>query len=61
MSVAANGRLHDCEVTGETPANFGFGDAALKLARYMRIAPKTIDGQPVDGGVLVEPIKFRLR
>lgn len=59
--VSAGGRLHDCQVSGETPENFGFGDAAIKLARYMRIAPKTIDGQPVDGGVLVEPIKFRLK
>jgi protein TonB len=59
--VAASGQLHDCQVSGETPENFGFGRAAIQLARYMKIAPKTIDGQPVDGGILVEPIKFRLK
>lgn len=59
--VAANGQLRNCQVSGETPENFGFGQAAIKLARYMRIAPKTVDGQPVDGGILVEPIKFRLK
>jgi protein TonB len=59
--VSASGQLHDCQVSGETPENYGFGQAAIKLARYMRIAPKTIDGQPVDGGILVEPIKFRLK
>jgi periplasmic protein TonB len=59
--VSADGRLHDCQVSGETPQNFGFGQAAIKLARYMRIAPKTVDGRPVDGGALIEPIKFRLK
>jgi protein TonB len=59
--VNAAGQLHDCQANGETPKNLGFAQAALKLSRYMRIAPKTIDGQPVDGGVLVEPIKFRLK
>jgi protein TonB len=59
-AVTAGGQLRDCRVTGESPQNLGFGEAALKLARYLQIAPKTVDGQPVDGGVLIVPISFRL-
>lgn len=59
-SVTASGQLQACRVTGEAPDNMGFGQAALKLARYLQIAPKTIDGKPVDGGILVVPITFRL-
>ncbi|HEY8572426.1 energy transducer TonB [Phenylobacterium sp.] len=59
-SVLASGQLRECRVTGEAPDNMGFGQAALKLARYLQIAPKTIDGKPVDGGILVVPIQFRL-
>lgn len=58
--VLASGRLTGCRITGETPKNFGFGEAALKLSRFLQIAPKTIDGRPVDGGVLIVPISFRL-
>jgi len=59
--VAANGQARACRVTGETPANHGFGAAAVKLSRYLQIAPKTVDGRPVDGGILIVPISFRLK
>lgn len=59
-TVTAGGQVRDCRVTGETPDTMGFGQAALKLSRFLQIAPKTIDGQPVDGGILIVPIQFRL-
>jgi protein TonB len=58
--VVASGKLADCRVVGETPPNAGFGDAALKLSAFFRMTPRTIDGEPVDGGQTRISIAFRL-
>jgi protein TonB len=58
--VVASGELADCRVTSETPSRAGFGDAALKLSAYFRMTPRTIDGEPVDGGQTRIWIAFRL-
>ena len=42
--VQASGRVADCNVTGETPGNYGFGRAAEGLSRYFQIAPRTVNG-----------------
>ncbi|EJL35705.1 TonB family protein [Caulobacter sp. AP07] len=57
-TVAANGALRDCVVAGETPAEEGFGNAAVKLSKYFRMSPQTENGQPVDGASVRIPIKF---
>jgi protein TonB len=59
-SVTAAGTVRDCEVVGETPQTAGFGAAALKLAKLFKMAPQTMDSQPVEGGTVRIPIRFTI-
>lgn len=49
--VQPNGRVADCNLTGETPGGYGFGQAAQGLTRHFKISPRTVDGAAVGSRV----------
>ena len=56
--IAKDGKLENCQVYKESPADLGFGEAALKLAKYFQMAPLSPTGKPVAGGTITVPIVF---
>jgi len=58
--VTSGGVVVGCQVTSETPASYGFGEAALKLAPYFQLSPPTRDGRPIEGAGIQIPIRFNL-
>ncbi len=59
-TVMATGALTDCSVAEETPAGWGFGAAALSLAKRFRLVPRQEDGRPTGGAMIRIPIRFVL-
>ncbi len=52
----ATGDMKDCLVLGESPKDFGFGDAALKLSAKFKLDPAKNDPATLAGGVVAIPI-----
>lgn len=59
-TVTATGSVTGCAVISETPRGYRFGEAALGLARYFRMSPRTVDGAAVDGATVRIPLNFAL-
>jgi protein TonB len=59
-TVSSKGALIGCTVLSEDPVDYGFGDAALKLAKLFKLKPATSDGVPVDGGIFSTRITFKI-
>jgi hypothetical protein len=56
--VDVKGQLENCSVYQEDPPGLGFGEAAVKAARYFRMARKDSAGRSVAGGRVIVPIVF---
>jgi hypothetical protein len=57
--ATARGRLTDCAVTAEEPAEQHFGAAAVKVAsRYYVLAPEDGQGRPVAGRIVELMIRW---
>jgi protein TonB len=57
--VAANGALQACDVADETPKDYGFGEASLKISRFFRMKPGLDDGRPIAGASVFIDIVWR--
>ncbi|MBC7769283.1 MAG: energy transducer TonB [Phycisphaerales bacterium] len=57
--VRRNLRL-DCDITSETPANEGFGPAAIRIARQFRAARQFPDGRSTIGAQVSMPLVFQV-
>lgn len=58
--VTTAGLMDKCQIASEDPADFGFGEAALRAARYFKISPPMSDGRPIEGAKIRIPLKFSL-
>ncbi|HEY1928158.1 MAG TPA: TonB family protein [Caulobacteraceae bacterium] len=58
--VTAQGDATDCKIVAEAPIGMGFGAAAISLAPYFKMRPRTVDGAPVSGAGVNIPIRFQL-
>ena len=56
--VTTSGALH-CAVASETPANWGFGAAAIRIAQDYRMVPATREGAPIEARYRMR-VPFRL-
>jgi len=56
--VTTTGALQ-CTVISETPTNWGFGAAAIRISQDYRMVPATRDGAPVEGRYRMR-VPFRL-
>ena len=58
--VRQDGRLRACSIRKQDPAEYGFGQAALKLSALFRMEAKDGDGRSTAGGAVTIPIRFTL-
>jgi protein TonB len=58
--VTVDGETAGCEVLAEDPPGVGFGPAALKLSHRFRFRPRTVDGIPEGGAIVIIPFRFEI-
>jgi protein TonB len=56
--VTLAGKAENCVVIEETPEGSAFGAALVELSTHLNFVPKTVDGEPVEGGTIVIPMRF---
>jgi len=48
-TVTQDEQVDDCAVTEESPSGYAFGEAALGMVKFVRVAPKAKDGAETIG------------
>lgn len=56
--VTLSRKLINCFVAEEMPADWGFGKAALRLARTLRVFPREVNNVPIDRGWVKFTVRF---
>ena len=56
--IRADTTLEACRLVRETPPGYGFGEAALRAARYFRLQPPTRDGVTLAGERVTFGVEF---
>jgi len=56
--VTSTGKTRDCAILSESPADYGFGQAALSLADSFEFYPARTDGTPVETAHVRIPVTF---
>ncbi len=56
--VVADGAVDQCQVVSQDPGGLGYGDAAVALSKFFRLAVWTEEGLPVVGGRVRIPLRF---
>ncbi|HWE46163.1 MAG TPA: energy transducer TonB [Caulobacteraceae bacterium] len=59
--VQVDGLLDDCSILSESPLGLGFGEATLRAAHHFRMRPEKLDGQPVEGAVVLIPLSWNIQ
>ena len=57
-AITVQGEMADCALASESPMNYGFGLAALRLAPLFNVEPKMKNGVPVKGAAVTIPVRF---
>jgi len=57
--VTAEGAPVDCAVLAEDPPGYGFGEAAVEVAKLTWFHPATLDGVAVEQASVQIPVAFR--
>jgi hypothetical protein len=56
--VLMDGKLAGCQIAGELPGGYGFGQATLDLAGDFLMKPRYVDGAPVGGAIVRVGVTF---
>lgn len=58
-AVTEDGHLTECKIVSEAPQGQGFGQAAIAVSKFFKMAP-TVNGVPVKGGHIFIPLDWKL-
>lgn len=58
--VRTDHRLHDCVIASESPAGYGFGEAAIRASSTFQLRPGTVNGVEQSEGEVTVPLRWAI-